>query len=89
MTNPVNTKIVAKFQVTVPPRIRDVFGLREGDLLQWSFDEQTSEIRVIPHRAQLVTPKVRAVVDESRARIEREETATATPRLDPMGSSLV
>jgi len=66
MERPVTTRILGKFQVTVPPEIRDIFDLQEGDLLDWKFDERSGEIRVIAKRAQLLTPRVMELVEQSR-----------------------
>jgi AbrB family looped-hinge helix DNA binding protein len=67
MTRPTTTRIVNKFQVTVPPEIREIFGLQEGDLLEWNFDAATSEIRLTAKRAQLITPRVLKMVEEAKA----------------------
>ncbi len=75
----VTTKIVGKFQVTVPPEIREIFGLKEGDLLEWSFDKATSEIRLIAKRAQLITPRLLELVEESKA-ARRQEIEVVAPR---------
>lgn len=69
------TKIAARFQVTVPPQIRDVFGLQEGDLFQWVFDPPTGHLRLIPKRAQLITPLTRTAIAESRVRRSEEKEA--------------
>ncbi len=63
---PVTTRIVSKFQVTVPPEIREIFGLEEGDLLEWMFDEGTSEIRLVAKRAQLLTPQLLELTNKSK-----------------------
>ncbi len=76
---PITTKIVGKFQVTVPPEIREIFELQEGDLLEWSFDEATAQIRLIAKRAQLITPRLLELVEESKA-ARRQEIAAAAPR---------
>jgi AbrB family looped-hinge helix DNA binding protein len=75
---PITTRIVGKFQVTVPPEIREIFGLQEGDLLEWSFDQSTSEIRLIAKRAQLITPRVLELVEESKA--ARHKAGAIAPR---------
>jgi len=72
MTRPVTTKIAGKFQVTVPVEIRDVFGLKEGDLLEWNFDPEKSSLVVLPKRAQLITPQIKRQVRELRARRARK-----------------
>jgi AbrB family looped-hinge helix DNA binding protein len=78
MFRPIITKIVAKFQVTVPPEIRKLFDLREGDLLQWDFDEASSQIVLQPKRATLLSPVVRRLVNEARAgENEKKEDAAA------------
>lgn len=86
MFRPIITKIVAKFQVTVPPEIRDLFDLHEGDLLQWNFDEASSQIILQPKRATLLSPVVRRLVGEARgeksqkpAALAEAEAATAEP----------
>jgi bifunctional DNA-binding transcriptional regulator/antitoxin component of YhaV-PrlF toxin-antitoxin module len=71
------TRIVGKFQVTVPPEIREIFDLQQGDLLEWSFDEATSEIRITAKRAQLITPRVLELAEKSKAAQDR---AKAAPR---------
>jgi len=76
---PITTKIVGKFQVTVPPEIREIFELQEGDLLEWSFDEATAQIRVVAKRAHLITPRLLELVEESKA-ARRREIAAAAPR---------
>jgi AbrB family looped-hinge helix DNA binding protein len=63
---PVTTRIVGKFQVTVPPEIREIFGLQEGDLLEWIFDETSQQIRLIAKRAQLITPQAVELANKSR-----------------------
>jgi len=77
---PATTKIVGKFQVTVPPEIREIFDLQEGDLLEWSFDEATAQIRVVAKRAQLITPRLLELVEESKAARRRETAVAAAPR---------
>lgn len=75
---PIVTKIAGKYQVTVPPEIRDLFDLREGDLFEWSFDESAEAIRVIPKRAQLLTPQVRSEIDKLRQeRFQQAQAAKA------------
>jgi bifunctional DNA-binding transcriptional regulator/antitoxin component of YhaV-PrlF toxin-antitoxin module len=64
---PITTRIVGKFQVTVPPEVREIFGLLEGDLLEWTFDEASGQIRLIAKRAQLITPRVLELVEKSKA----------------------
>lgn len=50
--------ILNRFQTTVPPSIRDIFGLDEGDILHWQFDRATKTLSITPMRASLITPKV-------------------------------
>lgn len=78
MLNTILTRIVAKFQVTVPPEIREIFDLREGDLFQWEFDPKSEKLHLIPKRAQLLTPLTEAAVSESRAR--RQSVAASAPK---------
>jgi bifunctional DNA-binding transcriptional regulator/antitoxin component of YhaV-PrlF toxin-antitoxin module len=63
---PVTTRIVSKFQTTVPPEIREIFGLQEGDLLEWMFDEASQGIRLVAKRAQLITPQALELATKSR-----------------------
>ena len=79
MERPVTTRILGKFQVTVPPEIRNIFDLQEGDLLDWKFDEGSGEIRVIAKRARLLTPRVMELVEKSRKeRAAKVELAPAS-----------
>ncbi|MGB9489651.1 MAG: AbrB/MazE/SpoVT family DNA-binding domain-containing protein [Terriglobales bacterium] len=73
MQNAILTRIASKFQVTVPPEIREIFDLHEGDLFQWVFDAKDAKLYLIPKRAQLITPLTEAAIRESRARRERVE----------------
>ena len=75
---PITTRIVGKFQVTVPPEIREIFDLQQGDLLEWSFDQTTGEIRLTAKRAQLITPRVLELVQESKA--ARTRAVAAAPQ---------
>ena len=75
MLQPIMTKIAGRFQVTVPPEIRNLFDLQEGDLLQWDFDEPTGQIHLQPKRAQLLTPLVTGLVNKVRAEMAKEEAA--------------
>ena len=76
--NAILTRIVAKFQVTVPHEIREIFDLREGDLFQWEFDPKSEQLHLIPKRAQLLTPLAAAAIGESRAR--RKQVAEPAPK---------
>lgn len=73
------TKIVGKFQTTIPVEIREIYGLREGDLIEWIFDSAAGELRLAPKRAQLITPLVREKMESVRARRAqaREQAAVA------------
>jgi AbrB family looped-hinge helix DNA binding protein len=76
------TKIVGKFQVTVPSEVRGLFDLREGDLLEWSFNKDLSILVVTPKRAQVLTPQLSDQIEESRnkriAKKQAEEARVAT-----------
>src|ERR1035441_3392599 len=65
---PIITKIVNKFQITVPGEIRALFGLKEGDVFEWSFNQETSTVMLVPKRAQLITPQLDARVLSLRTR---------------------
>jgi bifunctional DNA-binding transcriptional regulator/antitoxin component of YhaV-PrlF toxin-antitoxin module len=71
------TKIASKFQVTVPPEIRAIYGLQEGDLFQWVFEPSTGDLQLIPKRAQLITPLTQTTIAEVRARRNQAREATA------------
>jgi bifunctional DNA-binding transcriptional regulator/antitoxin component of YhaV-PrlF toxin-antitoxin module len=60
------TRIVGKFQVTVPPEVRDLYGLEVGDLLEWTVDETSGEIHLVAKRAQLITPRIEELARKSR-----------------------
>ncbi len=51
------SSILTKFQTTVPPSARDAFDLREGDQLEWEFDNVQGVLIVRPMRATLIPPK--------------------------------
>jgi bifunctional DNA-binding transcriptional regulator/antitoxin component of YhaV-PrlF toxin-antitoxin module len=67
MPQPILTRIAGTFQATVPPEMREIFELQEGDLLQWDFDEANARILLLPKRAQVLTPVMRKAIDEVRA----------------------
>ena len=47
---PAVAKIAGKFQITVPPEVRNLYGLQEGDLLEFKFDERSGMLMVEPKR---------------------------------------
>jgi bifunctional DNA-binding transcriptional regulator/antitoxin component of YhaV-PrlF toxin-antitoxin module len=61
------SRIVSKFQTTVPQEIRDLFGLREGDFFEWHFDAQLGHLIVIPKRTQLITPRLHEKISQERS----------------------
>jgi bifunctional DNA-binding transcriptional regulator/antitoxin component of YhaV-PrlF toxin-antitoxin module len=75
MIRPIVTKITGKFQVTVPPEIREIYELMEGDLLEWRYNSQTEQLVVCPKRAHLLTPKVKREMDEIRAERARNRVS--------------
>jgi AbrB family looped-hinge helix DNA binding protein len=83
--HPVTTRIVGKFQVTVPPEIREIFNLQEGDLLEWTFDEASQDIRLLAKRAQLITPQALELANKSRD--ARRATAAALSRGTAVGGT--
>jgi len=89
MSKAIITKIAAKFQVTVPPEIRGIFDLQEGDLFQWEFDEPNAQLLLIPKRAQLLTPMVKNFIGGLRAKREkaREEAAKEPQKIVAKASS--
>jgi bifunctional DNA-binding transcriptional regulator/antitoxin component of YhaV-PrlF toxin-antitoxin module len=79
----VTTRIVGKFQTTVPPEIREIYDLREGDLLEWSFDKASGQIHLTAKRAQLITPRAAQLEKELetvRNRGKAAVTQTAASR---------
>jgi bifunctional DNA-binding transcriptional regulator/antitoxin component of YhaV-PrlF toxin-antitoxin module len=77
MVKPVLTKILGRYQVTVPPEIRTLYGLVEGDLLEWNIDPTSSAITIVPKRAQLLTPAVCEMVESVVTQgVEAEKKAT-------------
>jgi bifunctional DNA-binding transcriptional regulator/antitoxin component of YhaV-PrlF toxin-antitoxin module len=72
------TRIAAKFQVTVPIPIREIFDLREGDLFQWEFDAAEAKLYLVPKRAQMLTPHTQAAIGESRTRRKQVEPPAQT-----------
>lgn len=73
---PIVTRIVSKFQTTVPPEIRKIYGLNEGDLIEWTYDEETGKLVLCPKRAHLLTPQVRREIADIRS--ERSLTGQTT-----------
>ena len=74
---PTAAKITGKFQLTVPPEVRDLYGLQEGDLLEWSFDEERQHLVVEPKRAALISPMLDQRVAEAKRRmVERKRRAS-------------
>jgi bifunctional DNA-binding transcriptional regulator/antitoxin component of YhaV-PrlF toxin-antitoxin module len=70
------SRIVSKFQVTVPQEVRDLYCLREGDFFEWHFDAQQGYLILIPKRTELITPRVREkIAQDQRSR----SAAVATP----------
>ncbi len=77
--SPVTTRIVGKFQITVPPEIREIYDLQIGDLLEWTYDEATGQIHLAAKRAQLITPRVLELENELDA--ARKSAAGATRQI--------
>ena len=69
------TKIAGKFQVTVPPEVRSSFGLKEGDLLEWTLEDKTAAVSIVPKRAQLITPLVRETAERIKKNREQGRVA--------------
>jgi bifunctional DNA-binding transcriptional regulator/antitoxin component of YhaV-PrlF toxin-antitoxin module len=69
----ITTRIVGKFQVTVPPEIREIFGLKVGDLLEWTLDRKSGSINLIAKRAQLITPRIEELERGLEARHSKTE----------------
>jgi bifunctional DNA-binding transcriptional regulator/antitoxin component of YhaV-PrlF toxin-antitoxin module len=71
-TDPIVSKIVNRWQITVPVEIRTLYRLQEGDVFEWKFNSETSSLTLIPKRAQLITPVVIAQVEGLRTRRAQE-----------------
>ena len=74
---PTAAKIAAKFQLTVPVEVRDLYGLREGDLLDFKFDEESKQLIVEPKRAALLSPVLDqrvAAAKKRRADVKRRSS---------------
>ncbi|HEY3116106.1 MAG TPA: AbrB/MazE/SpoVT family DNA-binding domain-containing protein [Chloroflexota bacterium] len=61
-------KVTSKFQVTVPKRVADYYGIRPGDEIEWLIAGDT--IRVLP-------PRRKETVLTSDERLRRFDLATA------------
>ena len=68
------TRIAEKFQVTVPPDFRNLYGLRIGDHFEWAFHPETGGILLTPKRAQLLNPQTMEWMNE-RAVARRQAAA--------------
>jgi bifunctional DNA-binding transcriptional regulator/antitoxin component of YhaV-PrlF toxin-antitoxin module len=60
------TVIAGRYQLTVPPEVRRLYQLQEGDILEWHFDRDHGMLTIMPKRAQLITPQVEAEMREVR-----------------------
>lgn len=74
-TRPIVSKIVNKFQVTVPAEIRALYDLREGDFFEWSLNRETLTLTLTPKRPQLITPLLHKQVLAERAERQKSKTA--------------
>jgi bifunctional DNA-binding transcriptional regulator/antitoxin component of YhaV-PrlF toxin-antitoxin module len=75
---PAVAKIAAKFQLTVPVEVRNLYDLREGDLLEWKFDEASGQLMVEPKRAALLSPVLdQRVAAAKRRREDRKRSLKA------------
>lgn len=77
-SRPIVTRITNKFQTTVPPELRDRYGLREGDFIEWRFDRSRSELILALKRAHLITPEVEADLNELKESRAKEKQLLAT-----------
>ncbi len=75
---PAVAKIAAKFQVTVPVEVRNLYDLREGDLLEWTFDGERKQLTVEPKRAALLSPALdQFVATAKQSRASRKRSVQA------------
>ena len=73
---PIVSRIVAKFQTTIPAEIRELYGLQEGDIVEWSFDPATSQLVLTPKRAQILTAQVQSEMAKVKAEVAAELRAS-------------
>jgi AbrB family looped-hinge helix DNA binding protein len=76
---PAVAKIAAKFQITVPVEVRNLYGLEEGDLLEWRFDEGSNQLTIEPKRAALLSPQLdQRVAAAKHRRADRKRSPKAS-----------
>ena len=75
---PAVAKIAAKFQVTVPPEVRNLYDLQEGDLLEWKFDNESGVLTVEPKRAALLSPVLDRAIAAAKKRRSEQRQVMAT-----------
>ena len=76
---PVVAKIAAKFQITVPVEVRNLYGLEEGDLLEFRFDDRSSQLTIEPKRAALLSPRLDERVAAAKQRRADRKRSLRTP----------
>ena len=84
--NSITTRIVSKFQVTVPPEFREIFGLKIGDLLEWTLDKKSGEIHLVAKRAQLITPRIEALSRSIEARRSKKAAESTQAGADTVAA---
>jgi len=50
------SRVVNRYQTTIPREVRELYDLREGDILEWHYDRHSQVLSVTPKRAQLLAP---------------------------------
>ena len=73
------SNIVAKFQTTVPSLVRDIFDLKEGDILKWEFDSQHGILIVQPMRANPLTARGESVIRKALQTSSQGRTRPLSP----------
>jgi bifunctional DNA-binding transcriptional regulator/antitoxin component of YhaV-PrlF toxin-antitoxin module len=80
MEKPIPTMIVGKFQVTVPPDVRKLYQLREGDILEWHFDQANGRLTIVPKRAELITPQIENEMREIKQQRARDKQKVSSAK---------
>lgn len=73
LLRPIVTTIRNGLQVTVPPEVRDLYGLVDGDIFEWEFRRETNTLALSPKRIHVLKPaehirSVRHQMDEHAER---------------------
>jgi AbrB family looped-hinge helix DNA binding protein len=66
-------KVTRNYQITIPAPIRSRAGIREGDLVEVSFDEAEGVIKIVPVKRRRLTIRLgrRITVEEIEEAVEQ------------------